>query len=167
MAIIFLKILLNQKEDLNIIFNRQKYQSLINSIKENKNYLEIYKDILNTGEYKNLYEQLKTNKHLIMKPILLVTINPNEQIEVEFYKYGKTFTSSIRKRFGIIMDNRFYSSKQSLNKFDSKKAKDKTKYILNSKEIMRENYDGNENNYDKKKIYGIMKKKYIELKLII
>ena len=151
MAIIFLKILLNQKEDLNIIFNRQKYQSLINSIKENKNYLEIYKDILNTGEYKNLYEQLKTNKHLIMKPILLVTINPNEQIEVEFYKYGKTFTSSIRKRFGIIMDNRFYSSKQSLNKFDSKKAKDKTKYILNSKEIMRENYDGNENNYDKKK----------------
>ena len=150
LAIIFLQILLSQKENLSIIFNRQKYKLIMNNINENKDHLEIYKDNQKTGEYKNVYEILKSNKQIINKPILLVTIKPNLQIEVEFYKYGKTFTSSIRKRFGIIIDRKFYSSTQNLDKFDEKKAKDKTKYILNSKEIIRENYDGNENNYDKK-----------------
>ena len=86
------------------------------------------------------------------------------QIEVEFYKYGKAFSSSICKRYRIIMDRKFYSSTQNLDKIEEKKVKDKAKYILNSKEIIRENYDGTENNYIKKIIFGIMKINDIELK---
>ena len=151
LAIIFLNILLNQKEDVSIIFNRKKIQSIIANIEEKKNYAEIFKDIQNNElRITNLYEQLKDNKRYIEKPILLIVINPNEQIEVEFYKYGKTFSNSIRKRFGIIINSNFYSSTQPLQKFDDKKAKNKTKYILNSKEIIKENLQGNENEYDKK-----------------
>ena len=151
LAIIFLEILLNSNENINILFNRPKFKSILDSIKQNKNYFEIFKSI-GTDEYKNqnLFQILKDNKQLINKPLLLVTINPNEQIEVEFYKYGKTFTSSIRKRFGIIINCNFYSSTQPLEKFNDTKAKNKTKYILNSKQIYRENLDGNENEYDKK-----------------
>ena len=151
LAIIFLEILLNSNENINIIFNRPKFQLLLDNIKQNKNYFEIFKSIGN-DEYKNqnLYQIIKDNKQLINKPLLLVTINPNEQIEVEFYKYGNTFSSSIRKRFGIIINSNFFSSTQPLEKFNDAKAKNKTKYILNSKEIFRENYDGNESEYDKK-----------------
>ena len=150
-AILFLEILLNNKEDISIIFNREKYQKFLDEIKENKNYLDIFKNI-EKNEYKNVnfYEHLKQSKAYIAKPILLVALDPKEQKEVEFYKYGKTFSESIRKRFGIIINTKFYSSTQPLDKFDEEKAKDKTNYILNSKEIIRENYEGNEGDYDKK-----------------
>ena len=150
LSVIYLKILLNDNEDPSLIFNRKKYQIILDNIEKNLNYFEIYKNLKN-NEPTNLNELLKINKKNILNPILINVVNPNEQMEVEFYKYGKTFSSSIRKRFGIIINTNFYSSTKPLEKFNDKKAKNKTKYILYSKDIVKENLEGNENNYDKKK----------------
>ena len=150
-AIIFLEILLNNEEDLTAIFNRQKFEVMLENIKQSNNYFYIFKKVEN-NEYKNpnLVDCLKENKDFISKPILLVTLPPDEEKEVEFYKFGKTFSSSIRKRFGIIINHSFYSSKKPLDKFDENKSKNKTKYILNSQKMMKQNLEGNEQDYDKK-----------------
>ena len=153
-AIIFLKIMLHDNQDISVIFNRSKYKAILDNIEKNKNYFELFKNI-EAKDYNNpnLFELLQDNKSFLNKPLLIVTLNPNQMIEVEFYKFGKTFTKSIRKRHGITINNNFYSSTVPLEQFDEKKAKNKTKYILNSKEIILENYEGNENNYNKNNIW--------------
>ena len=135
-----LDIILRNKEDLNIIFKRQKYKNILEDIKNKNNYFEIYKPV-QEKEVRNLNEIMFENRRFINKPMLKLNVSSKEEIELEFYKHGKTFKNPIRKRYGIITNGNFYSSNEPIAKFNEKKAKSKTKYILNIKEIIKENYD--------------------------
>ena len=135
-----LEIILRSKEDINVIFKRKKYKNILDEIKKTNNYFEIYRP-LQEKESKNLNEILFENKRFINKPILMLNISSKEEIELEFYKYGKTFKNPIRQRFGIITNGNFYSSTEPIAKFNENKAKKKTKYILNAREIIKEDYE--------------------------
>ena len=142
-----LEIILKNNENINLIFKRQQYKLILEEIKKTNNYYEIYKSISNL-ENRKLNEILNDNKKYLNKPLLIQNISSKDEIELEFYKYGKTFKKPIRKRYGIITDNNFYSSTQPIAKFNKKNAKLKTNYILNAKEILKEKYD-KENDKDK------------------
>ena len=133
-----IEILLRSKEDMNIIFKRQKYKNLLDDMKKSNNYFEIYKPL--QEKERNINEILSENKRFINKPILMLNVSSKEEIELEFYKYGKTF-KRITPRYGIITDNNFYSSTQPIAKFKKESSKIKTQYILNAKEIIKENYE--------------------------
>ena len=135
-----LDIILRNKEDLNIIFKRQKYKNILEDIKKTNNYFEIYKPI-QEKESRNLNEIMYENRRFINKPMLKLNVSSKEEIELEFYKFGKIIKNPIRKRYGIMTNGNFYSSKEPIAKFNEKKAKSKTKYILNAREIIKEDYD--------------------------
>ena len=135
-----LEIILRNKEDINIIFKRQKYKNILEEIKKTNNYYEIYKPI-QEKDPRNLNEILYENRKYLNKPLLMANVSSKEEIELEFYKHGKIFKNPIRQRFGIITNGNFYSSKEPIAKFREKEAKKKTNYILNAKEIVKEDYD--------------------------
>ena len=135
-----LEIILRSKEDLNIIFKKQKYRNILDEIKKTYNYYEIYSPT-QENDTRNLNEITFDNRRYINKPILMLNVSSKEEIELEFYKHGKIFKNPIRQRYGIITNGNFYSSKEPIATFIEEKAKKKTNYILNAKEILKEDYE--------------------------
>ena len=135
-----LEIIIRNKEDMNIIFKRKKYKEILEDMKKTNNFYEIYKPI-QEKETRNLNEIMLENKRYINKPILMLNISSKEEIELEFYKYGSIFKNPIRKRFGILTDNNFYSSTEPIAKFKKNKSKQKTRFILYAQAIIKENYE--------------------------
>ena len=135
-----LEIIIRNKEDMNIIFKRKKYKEILEDMKKTNNFYEIYKPI-QEKETRNLNEIMFENKKYINKPILMLNISSKEEIELEFYKYGSIFKNPIRKRFGILTDNNFYSSTEPIAKFKKNKSKQKTRFILYAQAIIKENYE--------------------------
>ena len=134
-----LEIIIRNKEDMNIIFRKQEYKNLLEDMKRSNNYLEIYKPIQEKDK-RNLSELISKNIKLINKP-LLISISSKFEFELEFYKHGKTFKNPIRKRYGILTNDNFYSSNEAIGNFKVQNAKNKTKYIINAREIIKENYN--------------------------
>ena len=107
-----------------------KINNLIEKIKE-KNYYYVYEDINDPGS--DLIRYFKQNENFIEKPLLL---NPIDSLnyDIELYKIGKT-CGSLKKRYAIIKNRRFYSSKKpiiQLNDSNKKILKDKTQYLPGS-----------------------------------
>ena len=114
----------NSKEE------NEKINNLIEKIKE-KNYYYVYEDINDPGS--DLIRYFKQNENFIEKPLLL---NPIDSLnyDIELYKIGKT-CGSLKKRYAIIKNRRFYSSKKpiiQLNDSNKKILKDKTQYLPGS-----------------------------------
>ena len=81
-----LEIILRNKEDINIIFKRQKYKNILEEIKKKNNYYEIYKPI-QEKDPRNLNEILYENRKYLNKPLLMANVSSKEEIELEFYKH--------------------------------------------------------------------------------
>ena len=140
LSVHLLEIMIRNKEDMNIIFKRKNYKNILEDIKKTNNYFEIYKAI-QEKEIRNLNEIIYENKKYINKPILMLNVSSKEEIELEFYKHGSLFKNPIRQRFGIITNGKFYSSIDPIEKFNVRKAKEKTMFILNAREIIKEDYE--------------------------
>ena len=166
-----MKIILNSKLDINILFNKNEYINLYNSLQnsETEYYLihNIIKDSNNKYETinkkteinnENIMKQFESFDYLLYKPLLFY-LNKRKSYEMVMYKSGQTFSNSLVKRYGIINNNKFYSSQDSLKDFKSNNAKDKTLFLKDS-EISIE--DKNNDQWSEDDINHRITIKYIE-----
>ena len=66
--------------------------------------------------------QFEKFENFLYQP-LLNYLEESISFDVEFYKHGEKFTSSLRQRYAIITRHRFYSSTKPIKDFSEKKSK--------------------------------------------
>ena len=84
--------------------------------------------------------QFEKFENFLYQP-LLNYLEESISFDVEFYKHGEKFTSSLRQRYAIITRHRFYSSTKPIKDFSEKKSKDKTRCLDYNSVIKIEEYD--------------------------
>ena len=155
----------DNKKKLKIELSKEKIYSKNVPEEEKEKYLEIQNKTrlydyysFETVEENNFHMNKYSEEHE-MSMENKVTLNLPEELDfdVEFYKFGKR-CNGLKKRYGIIKRNGFYSSKKPLERVDKKKLKDKTEYLLDSEVItQRKDEIGKEEGEwsNKNKIYRI------------
>ena len=150
-----MKIILNSKLDINILLNKNEYIHLYNSLQNSETEYYIVHNIITNSynEYEtinnkteinneNIVKQFENFDYLFYKPLLFFQ-NKQKSYEMIMYKSGQTFSNSLVKRYGIINNNIFFSSNDSLKEFKPKNAKDKTLFLKDS-EILIEDKNSNQ-----------------------
>ena len=142
MSIELMKIIINSKLDKNVFLRKNDYINILNILqKSTTEYYYIHnllpneldeeinkKTIENNND--NIINNFRNIDFLLYKP-LLYNINYNAHFEFILYK-NRNYSNSLIKRFGIIMNNKFYSSNVALDKFDEKNEKEKTDLLKES-----------------------------------
>ena len=125
LSLSLLAILLRSKNISNS--DKVKYKNLIQKI-QNSDYYYIQADLLNQNN--NQYLNQIYGNNLLESPVTY-DIHDSLNYDFEFYKTGRK-CGGLKKRYGIITNNGFYSSKVPLEKFNIDKAKEKTTYLNDS-----------------------------------
>ena len=169
MSLELMKIILNSKLDINLIFNKNEYLNLYNSLQNSETeYYLIHNNITNKSynEFETISKKQEINNEkkfehfdsLLYKPLLFYS-KKQKSYEMIMYKSSQTFSNTLVKRYGIINNNKFFSSNVSLKEFRSENAKDKT-FFLKDSEISIE--DKNNDQWSEDDINYRITIKYLE-----
>ena len=132
--------------------DKEKYRKIQKKI--HSHYYYCFEEV-----HENNFHMIKyfEENEMIMENKIIYSLPEKLDYDVEFYKIGK-ICNGLKKRYGIIKRNGFYSSKKPLEKADEKKMKDKTEYLPGSEVIIqRKDEIGKEEGEwsNKNKIYRI------------
>ena len=131
---------------------KEKYKEIEQKI--HSHYYYCFEDV--HGSNFNMIKYFEENE-MIMENKILLSLPEQLDYDIEFYKIGKK-CNGLKKRYGIIKRNGFFSSKKPLEKADPNKMKDKTKFLPDSEVIMErkdEIREGQGEWSNKNKIYRI------------
>lgn len=117
--------IISSSNDLFALFHNDDL-SFIEQITTKNAYYNVHMNFNRQNE--NEVAMFEQNKDFLFKP-LLNYLDESIAFDVDFYKFGEKFSSSLRKRFAFITRHRLYSSTKPIKEFDVKKAKEKTRCL--------------------------------------